>query len=82
VRSCPRLFIPVCGVDAVTYGNACFAERRGVSIEYAGVCDSLGENCPNDFLPVCGMDGETYDNSCQLDNAGVQKAYAGSCVGL
>ncbi|MCH8099983.1 MAG: hypothetical protein IIC12_01675 [Proteobacteria bacterium] len=68
-------------MDSMTYGNACYAERLGVSIEYAGVCDSLGENCPNDYLPVCGMNGVTYDNECQIDNAGVQKVYAGTCSG-
>ena len=81
VRSCPRIFVPVCGTDGMPYGNACFSERRGISIEYAGVCESLGENCPSDYLPVCGMDHETYDNECQLDNAGVQKLYAGACAG-
>jgi hypothetical protein len=65
----------------MTYSNACHAERRGVRVEYAGVCENLGRNCPDDYAPVCGMDGVTYDNDCQLDNAGVTKAYAGACIG-
>ena len=65
----------------MTYGNACHAERRGIRIEYAGVCEEQGQNCPRDYLPVCGMDGVSYDNECQLENAGVQKAYAGKCLG-
>ena len=81
VRPCTNRFVPVCGSDSRTYANACFAERLGMRIEYAGVCEELGRNCPNDYKPVCGMDGQTYDNECQLDNAGVQKAYAGACFG-
>jgi hypothetical protein len=81
MRSCPNLFVPVCGADGMTYSNACHAERRGIRVEYAGVCEGLGDNCPDDYSPVCGLDGVTYDNDCQLDNAGVTKAYAGACIG-
>lgn len=80
-RPCPILFVPVCGADGLTYGNACHAERRGTRVEYAGVCDELGDNCEDEYLPVCGMDGVTYDNACQLENAGIDKAYAGACAG-
>ncbi len=80
-RPCPALFIPVCGSDGITYGNACHAERRGIRIDYAGICEDQGRNCPRAYLPVCGMDGVTYDNDCQLGNASVTKAYAGSCLG-
>ena len=81
VRPCPRLFVPVCGADDLTYGNACQAERAGVRIQHAGLCESQGRNCPNDYQPVCGLDGNTYDNQCQLENAGVRLAYAGACLG-
>ena len=81
MRACPRLFVPVCGADDLTYGNACQAERAGVRIQHAGLCQSQGRNCSNDYQPVCGLDGNTYDNQCQLDNAGVRLAYAGACLG-
>ena len=80
-RACPNLFVPVCGSDGVTYGNACHSERRGIRIDYAGMCEGQGRNCPRNYAPVCGLDGITYDNDCQLDNAGVDKAYAGACLG-
>ena len=75
------MYVPVCGADDVTYGNACIAERAGARIQYAGLCEVQGRNCPPDYLPVCGLDGMTYDNDCQLNNANVQLAYAGACVG-
>ncbi len=75
------MFVPVCGSDQLTYSNACHAERRGIRIDYAGMCEEQGRNCPSDYLPVCGLDGVTYDNECQLENSGVDKAYAGACVG-
>ena len=81
MRQCLILFVPVCSADGETYGNACHAERRGVRIDYAGLCEEQGRNCPRDYLPVCGMDGATYDNECQLENAGVTRAYAGACLG-
>ncbi len=81
VRPCPTIFVPVCGADGMTYGNACQAERRGIRIDYAGVCEGQGRNCPREYAPVCGIDGVTYENECQLENAGITKAYAGACLG-
>ena len=81
VRACPSLYVPVCGEDEMTYGNACQAERQGVRISYAGLCRAQGRNCPREYLPVCGVDGTTYENACQLENAGVDMAYAGVCLG-
>ncbi|NBC23241.1 MAG: hypothetical protein GVY21_07190 [Gammaproteobacteria bacterium] len=72
------MFVPVCGEDGVTYGNACEAERAGVRIEMPGMCSGL--NCPSTYQPVCGMDGRTYDNECLLEAAGVALAYAGECL--
>lgn len=31
-EACTEIFMPVCGCDGMTYGNACFADMAGVSI--------------------------------------------------
>ena len=80
-RPCPSFYVPVCGADDRTYGNACIAERASVRIMHAGLCEAQGQNCPRIYQPVCGLDGVTYENDCQLENAGQTLAYAGECVG-
>ncbi|MEM7613345.1 MAG: Kazal-type serine protease inhibitor domain-containing protein, partial [Pseudomonadota bacterium] len=76
-RPCPAVFVPVCGADNVTYGNACEAERRGVRIVAPGDCQN--NNCRNRYEPVCASDGRTYDNRCLLEAAGKTMLYAGAC---
>jgi len=36
---CPDVWLPVCGCNGVTYGNACRAAAHGVSIRKLGACD-------------------------------------------
>jgi len=35
---CPALFEPVCGVDGITYNNACEADQASVEIQHEGSC--------------------------------------------
>ncbi len=35
---CTDDYEPVCGMDAMTYDNACYADEAGMGIAYEGEC--------------------------------------------
>ncbi len=82
IVACTLEYAPVCGVDNVTYGNACSANASNVEIAYVGECNgnTMGEvtMCPAIYAPVCGVDGVTYGNECAAGD--VEIAYEGECM--
>ena len=76
--ACPRVYLPVCGADGITYSNTCVLESAGVALASEGACDTVA--CSREFMPVCGADGMTYNNTCLLNVAGVAFASSGACA--
>ncbi|MEL6656366.1 MAG: T9SS type A sorting domain-containing protein [Bacteroidota bacterium] len=88
--TCPADDAPVCGCNAVTYDNACYAEAAGITVYTPGTCESacIDANqidpdalCPLNYDPVCGCNGVTYPNDCRADAAGVTSYTSGPCSG-
>jgi|GEM_PF-3775872 len=86
-RACTREYMPVCGVDGVTYSNKCTA--GDAEIAYEGECaskatpctesDKVARDCPEGGQTVCGSDGITYANDCMACTAQVDSFKEGEC---
>lgn len=63
---CPKIYLPVCGSDKITYGNSCLAEAAGIKKYYPGRCLDCKKKCPKEYTPVCASNGLTQKNLCEL----------------
>ncbi len=90
--SCSSNYVPVCGVDGITYTNACVAACQNVRVVSSVACSSGAAgsndagtsnacNCPvTTGAQVCGADGHTYNNTCEAGCAHASVQYYGSCA--
>lgn len=76
---CAEIYAPVCGVDDVTYSNACFAGCEDIEVAHEGECGQSECVCEKIYAPVCGVDGRTYGNACEAACGSVTIDYEGEC---
>ena len=72
-HACLAIYLPVCGCNGATYGNACQAAAAGVNVAFDGACGMAcggiaGVQCPDGYF--C----ENDEDSCLVADA------AGECV--
>lgn len=57
-EACLAVYMPVCGCDGQTYGNACEAAVAGISVAAEGACDDPGERSCGGLLGGSCQEGE------------------------
>jgi len=79
--ACTKEYLPLCGMNNITYGNTCMLNAEHMGIKHQGECQDLDTTivCAFDWTPVCGVDGITYGNMCMLTGAGMELNYEGEC---
>ena len=90
--TCPKVYLPVCGSDGLTYNSRCELEagncaKEGadITVVHEGRCGCPPVDCTKEYDPVCGSDGVDYNSECELrflncgEDNNVVVQYKGPC---
>jgi len=58
--TCKNVYAPVCGVNNMTFDNACKARVAGISVQYEGEC----KECVSDY--DCEAGQQCFNNACVI----------------